>query len=115
MSNGYLMKTPSTRIKCHSVRLESLTAISPKAYLACCFDGSEALLPASQIFGEDGGEAWWVSAWILEKKTIQFSRKRTAMFCTRTRKLLPVYEVVKHVPTPRSPVERNPISELRKP
>lgn len=91
------MKT-RPRIKCHSVRLASLTAISPKAYLARCFDGSEAVLPASQIFGEDGGGAWWVSAWILEKKTIQFSRKRTALFDTRTGKMLPFVTVTRHVP-----------------
>lgn len=38
---------------CYSVRLSSLTAISDKCYLATAFDGSEALIPKSQVFGQD--------------------------------------------------------------
>ena len=41
------------RTKCYSVRLQSLRQISPKAYIAEAFDGSEAIIPASCVFGAD--------------------------------------------------------------
>jgi len=70
--------------KCISVRLESFDQISPKCYLAIAFDGSEALIPASQYFGQDydvsKSEAHWITEWILEKKELQYSRKKTTIF-----------------------------------
>jgi len=72
------------RTLCYSVRLESLTHISPKCYKAVAFDGSEALIPASQYFGVDyeviKTEAHWISAWVLEKKSIQYSTKKCKWF-----------------------------------
>lgn len=41
---------------CYSVRLESLVRISDKAFRASAFDGSTAVIPASQIFGVDADE-----------------------------------------------------------
>ena len=38
---------------CYSVRLSSLTSISEKAYKAVAFDGSEAIIPKSQVLGQD--------------------------------------------------------------
>ena len=65
---------------CYSVRLESLVSISDKAYLAKCFDGSSDVIPKSQVFGFDPqakkSDAYWISAWILAKKKIQYSRKK---------------------------------------
>lgn len=53
-------------MKCYSVRLESLTRISDKCYKAKAFDGSEALIPESQVFGQDfevvKSDAYWISA-----------------------------------------------------
>ena len=53
---------------CYSVRLESLTRISDKAYKAVAFDGSSDVIPASQVFGQDWdvqkSDAYWISAWI---------------------------------------------------
>lgn len=76
---GSKMKT-----KCYSVRLKSLELISDKAYKAEAFDGSSDIIPASQVFGPDHevskSEAWWISAWILEKKSIQYSTKKSAWF-----------------------------------
>lgn len=70
--------------KCYSVRLDSLISISDKCYLATAFDGSEALIPKSQVFGQDfdvtKSEAYWISAWILTKKEIQYSTKKSTMF-----------------------------------
>jgi hypothetical protein len=74
------------KTKCYSVRLESMTLISPKCYKAVAFDGSEALIPASQVFGEDyevmKSEAWWIASWWLEKDdvSLQFSTKKCKWF-----------------------------------
>lgn len=70
--------------KCYSVRLESFDPVSPKCYKAIAFDGSEAFIPASQFFGQDysvsKSEAYWISAWILEKKELQYSTKKWTNF-----------------------------------
>lgn len=70
------------KIKCYSVRLESLTSISDKAYKAVAFDGSSAIIPKSMVFGEDHevekSDAYWIAAFILEKQecSLQFSYKK---------------------------------------
>ena len=90
------------RIKCHSVRLESLVRISDKAFKATAFDGSAAIIPESMIFGQDydvqKSDAYWISAWILEKKNIQYSTKKEAWFDTDTGSMLPTYHIEKHFP-----------------
>lgn len=88
---------------CCSVRLESLTAISDRCYKARSFDGSEDLIPVSQIFGQDfdvgKSDAYWISQWVLEKKKIQWSEKKTAWFDSATRQLLYTGKTIeKHVP-----------------
>lgn len=84
------------------MRLESLTSISDKCLKATGFDGSEALIPKSQYFGQDydvsKSEAHWISAWILSKKNLQYSGKKEAWFCSETGKQLPAYTFEKHVP-----------------
>ena len=68
------------KVLCYSVRLQSLTDISEKAVRATTFDGSEAIIPKSQVFGQDyevnKSEAYFISAWILEKKDLQYSRQK---------------------------------------
>lgn len=90
------------KTKCYSVRLESMMRISAKCYSARSFDGSEALIPASQVYGQDyevnKSEAWWITAWILEKKDLQYSTKKEAHFYTDTGKRAPDVEIVVHVP-----------------
>ena len=58
--------------------------ISDKAYAVRSFDGSEDIIPVSQVFGPDYEvekcEAYWIAAWILEKKSIQYSGKKQAWF-----------------------------------
>lgn len=70
--------------KYYSVRLESLIDISDKAYKAIAFDGSEAIIPKSQVYGPDleveKSEAFWISAWILEQKELQYSTKKVRWF-----------------------------------
>lgn len=72
------------KVKCYSVRLESLTEISEKAYKAVAFDGSTAIIPKSQVFGEDyevqKSDAYWISEWILQQKSLQYSRKKVQWF-----------------------------------
>lgn len=102
---------------CYSVRLESLTRISEKAYKATSFDGSSDILPASQVFGRDfevmKSDAYWIAAWILPKKDIQYSSKKQAWFNEEGRKL-PTYTVEKHEPKRMEAKESNIINDLKR-
>lgn len=88
-------------VKCYSVRLKSLISISDKAFVATSFDGTEAIIPKSQVFGQDWNvmksEAYWISAWILSKKAIQYSLKKWTMF-SKTRKNIGRVEFRHHTP-----------------
>jgi hypothetical protein len=98
------MKTP-----CYSVKLQSMFSISEKCYKAVAFDGSEALIPKSQVYGKDANnsrddvEVWWITKWILEQKSLQHSIKKHAFFDSITRKRLadgPLTTYQVHVPLP---------------
>lgn len=106
------------RIKCYSVRLESLVSISDKAYKATCFNGRSDIIPKSQVFGRDWdvmrSEAWWISAWILEKKNLQYSCRKMAEFDSETAMMLPTITVEKHRPEKMGAVSGNIVNELRK-
>lgn len=105
------------KVKCYSVRLASLERISPLAYKAVAFDGSSAIIPASQVYGQDyevmKSDAWWISAWILEKKNLQYSRKKSATFDKESRRRLPEIIIEKHHPDYVQPVKDNTIHDLR--
>ncbi len=106
------------KILCYSVRYADLRVLSPKAVLLKSFDGSEAVIPRSQIFGEDfsssKSEAVWVSAWILERKGIQYSAKRAAWFDPETRKMYPDVQVIRHKAAKVAVEgERDEIAELK--
>ena len=105
------------RIRCYSVRLESLVPISGKAFRATAYDGSSDIIPTSQVFGQDyevqKSEAYWISAWILEKKNIQYSTKKSAFFDKDTRRMLPNIIVKKHRPDYVQPVNDNTIADLK--
>jgi len=108
------------RTKCYSVRLESLVSISDKAYKATAFDGSTAIIPKSQVFGQDyevnKSEAYWISAWILEKKTLQYSNKKEGVFNFKKNKIEKKcdYEIEFHTPEILNPIENNIINQLKK-
>lgn len=106
------------KVLCYSVRLSSLTSISEKAVLATAFDGSEAILPKSQVFGQDytvsKSEAYWISEWILKQKELQYSAKKEAWFDSVTRKMLPTFKIEKHEPKKLEPKESNNIERLKK-
>jgi hypothetical protein len=103
---------------CYSVRLSSLTEISDKCYKATTFDGSEALIPKSQVFGQDysvqKSETYWISEWILKQKSLQYSAKKQATFDSITRKEVPTWIVEKHEPKKIEPLENNTINELKR-
>ena len=105
------------RTLCYSVRLESLVRISDKAFKATAFDGSSDIIPASQVFGRDyevmKSDAWWISAWILEKKSIQYSGKKQAWFDENGRQL-PTYTIERHMPEKREAKENNIIQEIKR-
>lgn len=104
------------RTLCFSVRLESLVRISDKAFKATAFDGSSDIIPASQVFGRDyevqKSDAYWISAWILEKKSLQYSPKKRAWF-DENRHQLPTYTIEHHQPEKLEPKESNIIEELK--
>lgn len=90
------------KVLCYSVRLQSLTSISDKCLVVTSYNGSEALIPKSQYFGQDydvtKSEAYWISAWVLERVNLQYSSKKQGWFDKETRKLLPSYTFEKHIP-----------------
>lgn len=106
------------RVRCYSVRLESLTSISEKAYRAVSFDGASDILPKSQVFGRDWdvqkSEAWWISAWILEKKHLQYSCKKSADFDSETAVMLPTITIEKHYPKKIGIKSSNKIKDLER-
>lgn len=106
-----------SRTKCYSVRLQSLISISDKAYKATSFDGSSDIIPKSQVFGVDydvqKSEAYWIAAWLLEKKHIQYSTNKEAWFGEDGR-MLPTYHVEKHKPEKKESLINNIIEELKK-
>lgn len=99
---------------CYSVRLKSLTDISPKAYKATGWDGSECILPKSQVFGKDWdvskSDAYWIASWILEQKDIQFSNKKEGWWNPDKGRIEPVYSnedliIEKHIPERKEPIK----------
>lgn len=102
---------------CYSVRLESLVSISDKAYLAKCFDGSSDIIPKSQVFGFDTqtqkSDAYWISAWILQKKNLQYSGKKARYF-EKPNVMLDSVEISKHKAVKMEPVKDNIINNLKK-
>lgn len=100
---------------CYSVRLKSLELISPICYKAVGFDGSSDLIPAKFVFGRDldveKSDAWWIAAWILDRKKLTFSRKKSATF-SDDGKMIPTVSIEHHIPEKVDPVESNEIDSL---
>lgn len=108
------------KTKVLSVRLQSLVSVSDKAYKATAFDGSTAILPKSQVFGQDfevqKSDAYWVAEWILKQKELQYSDKKVAWYNQDTGRLEPniTYIIEKHVPDKIENKEVEPIKELQR-
>jgi hypothetical protein len=101
---------------CYSIRLKSLVSISDRAYKATAFDGSEDIIPKSQVFGSDysvgKSEAYWIAAWVLKKKTLQYSHKKQAWFDRETLKMLPTKTIRVHKPDYIKPIDSKPDETL---
>jgi hypothetical protein len=106
-----------SKTKCCSVRLDMLCEISEKAYKATAFDGSEDIIPKSCVFGRDydvhKSDAYWIAEWILAKKNLQYSCKKTAWFDDNG-KMLPTYTVSKHAAEKVNNKEAVPAKELER-
>lgn len=104
------MECNKKKIKVYSVRLQSLTAISDKCYKAVAFDGSSDFIPKSQVYGQDyevhKSDAYWISAWILGQKNIQYSTKKEGWYNPSTNKIEHSVHVIieKHVPEKIEPI-----------
>lgn len=105
------------KTKCFSVRLQSLVSISDRAYKATAFDGSTAILPKSQVFGMDydvqKSDAYWIAAWILEQKDLQYSDKKIGWYDPDKGRVNPHVhvEVIHHKPTKIEPIQSQPLKE----
>lgn len=89
------------KTKCISVKLKEFYPISGKCFKAIDYSGREDLIPASQFFGADGDrgeDSYWISEWILIKKSLQFSRKKSAWHDSETGRVKPNIEVITHKP-----------------
>jgi hypothetical protein len=73
-----------SKVKCYSVRLQSIVSISEKAYKITAFDGSNAVIPKSAYFGQDyevqKSDAYWIAAFALQDKNVQYSTKKVFWF-----------------------------------
>lgn len=92
--------------KCYSVRLKEFVQISPKCYKAISYDGTTDLIPKSQYFGRDydvsKSKSYWISAWILERKKIQYSTKKWTNF-SKNGKNIGQIEFTHHKPKKLNP------------
>lgn len=95
-----------------------MVSISDRAYKATSFNGRSDIIPKSQVFGQDydvmKSEAYWIASWILEKKSIQYSKKKEAWFDSETGDMLPTITVKKHTPQRVVPKDNNTINRLKK-
>ena len=103
------------KTKCYSVRLSALIDISEKCYKAVAFDGSFALIPKTFVFGRDfevqKSESYWIAAWILERRNLQYSSKKVAWF-DEDQNQVPSYSVTRHRPASVAPKSNNEIKDL---
>lgn len=105
------------KTKCYSVRLESLYSYSDKSYKATAYDGSIAFIPRSCVFGVDysvsKSNAYWIAAWILEKRDLQYSSKKAAWF-DENGNMIPETTIEIHIPDNQSALPANKIETLKK-
>lgn len=104
--------------KCVSVKLKSLISISDKCFKAVDFNGNEALIPKSQVFGIDEdiskSEAYWISTWIMEQKNLTYSNKKQGWYNPKTGIVKVSATITHHIPEIIEPVKSNRIEDLKK-
>ena len=106
-------------ITCVAVRLKDIRRISARACVAVDFEGNEAILPLSTVYGpyvingELKPDTYWVAKWILEKKNLKYNSKNTVQFLDCERDNLVNEEfIIEHVPEPKEPVIIEPENDL---
>lgn len=110
------------KIKVVSVRLKTLTEISPKCYKATDWQGNSTLIPKSQVFGQDydvqKSDAYWISEWFARKEDfdLMISLKKIGWYNPNSVNIEPNYEIIieHHTPEKIDPVENNTIQKLKK-
>lgn len=60
----------------YKVRYSALKDITAKAVAIRCFDGSEAILPKSQVLECLVENALYVPCWLAERKQIQYGQRK---------------------------------------
>ena len=58
-------------------------------------------------------DAYWISAWILEKKSIQYSSKKQAWF-DENGHMMPTYTIERHTPEKKEAKQSNIINDLKR-
>jgi len=58
------------------VKFKQLRDISDKAVAITCYDGTEAVLPKSQVLDGDDYDALFVPCWLVEKTGVQHANKQ---------------------------------------
>jgi len=66
-------------LKAYLVKLKEFELITPKCYKAIDYNGNEDLIPCSQVLGWKG-EHPYISEWLINKKSLTFSRKNWVIF-----------------------------------
>jgi hypothetical protein len=99
--------------------LKSLVPISDKAFLAEGWNGDQDIIPKSQVVGPDfesqKSTAWWISAWILKKKHLKYSKKKQRWFNTDNGNSWQKKEIIRHVPKRIHKAQAPPDPELIRP
>ncbi|MEC5157037.1 hypothetical protein [Chryseobacterium sp. MP_3.2] len=110
------------KIKVVSVRLKTLTEISLKCYKAADWQGNSALIPKSQVFGQDCDvikcDAYWISEWFARKEDfdLMISLKKIGWYNPNSGNVEQNFEIIveHHSPAKISPLENNTIEKLKK-
>lgn len=98
--------------KCYLVKLQEFKRISDKCFKAKDFCGNEELIPASQFYGIDPcyskGIGVYLTAWILEKKSLTYSIKDLAWIDSDDIDFdgyIEREQIIKHKPKKLKPIE----------
>lgn len=89
----------SKKTKCHLVKIKSIVSHGG-AYLIEDYNGNSDFFPKSTVFENYHNNEVYIAIWILEKKSITYSRKKVYWHDSKTNKITPHIniEVIKVTP-----------------
>ena len=103
------------QVKCYLVKFKDLISISEKAFKAVAYDGSECILPKSQVVRPGSNDNdWYVSCWIMDQKEIQHSKQKVFMVNSETMQIRPFVVIETHVPEQISVIKTEANADLVK-